>query len=121
MPKPREQSARRAAFVAFFVAGWLPAAWATRIPALKADLGLSSGALALGILGLEAGAVLGLPVGGALVARLGRRASLRVGFVAFAPGLFAVGMAANLVALASALAIMGGANSIVDVAMNAQG
>jgi MFS family permease len=121
MPKPREQSARRAAFAAFFVAGWLPAAWATRIPAIKADLDLSSGALALGILGLEAGAVLGLPIGGALVARIGSRASLRVGFVAFAPGLLAVGLASNLVALAGTLAIMAGANSIVDVAMNAQG
>ena len=34
----------------FFVAGWLPAAWGTRIPAIKADLGLSDSQLALSLL-----------------------------------------------------------------------
>jgi MFS family permease len=105
----------------FFVAGWLPAAWGTRVPAIKAELGLSAGALALGILGLEAGAVLGLPAGGALVARLGSRRALRLGFALFAPGLLAVGLAPSLPGLAAALAAMAWANSIVDVAMNAQG
>jgi MFS family permease len=117
----RERSARRAATVMFFAAGWLPAAWATRIPAIKAELDLSAGALALGILGLEVGAIAGLPAGAALVARLGSRRALRIGFAAFAPALIAVGLAGGLAALAVALAAMALANSIVDVAMNAQG
>src|SRR3954451_8749362 len=113
--------ARWAATAMFFVAGSYGAAWGTRIPAIKADLDLSTGALALGILGLEAGAILGLPAGGALVARLGSRCALRLGFALFAPGLVAVGLAAGLPALAAALAVMALANSIVDVAMNSQG
>src|SRR5918998_1578103 len=112
---------RRAALVMFLMAGWLPAAWATRIPAIKDELDLSAGALALAILGLEAGAVLGLPAGGALVARLGSRRALQIGFAAFGPALACVGLAGGVAALAAALAAMALANSIVDVGMNAQG
>src|ERR1044072_245088 len=117
----REQGARWAATAMFFVVGSFGAAWGTRIPAIKADLGLSAGALALAILGMEGGAILGLPAGAALVARLGSRRTLRLGFAAFAPGLVAVGLAPSLPALAAALAAMALANSIVDVAMNSQG
>src|SRR5438309_10220114 len=118
MPASHERGPRRAATVMFFVAGWLPAAWGTRIPEIKAGLHLSAGALALGILGLGAGAVLGLPAGGALVARLGSRRALRVGFALFGPGLLAVGLASSLAGLAAALAAMAWANSVVDVVMN---
>jgi len=116
-----QRAARPAATAMFFVAGWLPAAWGTRIPAIRAELDLSAGGLALGILGLEAGAILGLPAGGALVARLGSRRALRLGFVLFAPGLLFVGLASSLAGLATALAAMALANSVVDVAMNSQG
>jgi len=117
----RVQASRRAATVAFFVAGWLPAAWSTRIPAIASDLGLSPGTLAVGILGLEAGAILGLPAGAAIVGRRGSRAALRLGFALFAPGLVAVAFAPGLAPLALALAAMAMANSVVDVALNAQG
>jgi MFS family permease len=117
----RVHPARRAATVTFFVAGWLPAAWSTRIPAIAADLGLSPGTLAVGILGLEAGAILGLPAGAALVGRRGSRGALRLGFGLFAPGLAAVALAPSLALLALALAAMAMANSVVDVALNAQG
>jgi MFS family permease len=105
----------------FFVVGFFAAAWGTRVPAIKEELHLSAGALALAVLGLEGGAVLGLPTGAALVARFGSRVTLRLGFVVFAPGLVAVGVAPNLPALAAALAVMALANSVVDVAINSQG
>src|SRR3954464_11929395 len=109
MLSARERSARRSTFVMFFVAGWLPAAWATRIPAIRTELGLADGGLALAILGLEAGAVVGLPTGAALVARIGSRRALRLGFVAFAPALLAVGLAGTLTWLAAAAGRGGGA------------
>src|SRR3954465_5213541 len=105
----------------FFLPGAVFAAWSTRLPAIKERLGLSDGALAVAILGLEAGAVAGLPLGGALVTRAGSRTALRVGFAAYPLGLVAVGLAPGVGALAAALAAMAFANSIVDVAMNAQG
>jgi hypothetical protein len=70
---------------------------------------------------LEGGALAGLPAGGALVARLGSRPSLRLGFALYPTALVGVALAPGLAWLAAALAVMAAANSVVDVAMNAQG
>jgi MFS family permease len=121
MPSPEDRRARAATTAVFFVTGFVVAAWATRIPAIQQQLGLSSGGLAVAVLGLEGGALVGLPVGGALVARLGSRASLRAAFAVFPTALAGVALAPGLGWLAAALAVMAAANSVVDVAMNAQG
>src|SRR5918999_38806 len=52
MTSERERRARAATTVIFFLTGWVYAAWATRIPAIKQDLRLSDGELGLAILGL---------------------------------------------------------------------
>lgn len=117
----RDRRARAATTLIFFLTGFVYAAWATRIPAIKGDLGLSDGALGVAILGLEAGAIAGLPAGGALAARAGSRTALRIGFAVYPAALFGVALAPTLPALAAALAAMAAASSVVDVAMNAQG
>src|SRR3954470_22900856 len=116
-----DRHARAATTAVFFLTGAVFAAWSTRLPAIKEDLHLTNGALAVAILGLEAGAIAGLPAGGAIVARAGSRAALRAGFVAFPLGLVAIAFADGVATLALALAAMAVANSVVDVAMNAQG
>jgi len=121
MPSTEDRRARAATTAVFFVTGFVVAAWATRIPAIQQDLGLSSGGLAVAVLGLEAGALVGLPAGAALVARLGSRTSLRLAFAVYPTALPAVALAPGLGWLAAALAVMAAANSVVDVAMNAQG
>jgi MFS family permease len=121
MASHRERRARAATTVVFFMTGWVYAAWATRIPAIKDGLGLSDGELGLAILGLEAGAIVGLPTGGALVARVRSHQALRIGFAIYPVGLVAVAFAPGLVVLAASLALMAASSSIVDVAMNAQG
>jgi MFS family permease len=121
MPRSEIRRARIAATLVFFLTGAVFAAWSTRLPAIQQELGLSSGALAVAILGLEAGAIAGLPAGGAIVARTGSGTALRVAFVAYPLGLLAVGLAGGIATLALALAAMAVANSVVDVAMNAQG
>jgi MFS family permease len=117
----QDRHARAATTLIFFLTGAVIAAWSTRLPAIREGLQLSNGALGVAILGLEAGAIAGLPAGGALVARAGSRAALRAGFVGYPLGLFAVSLAADVAPLAAALAAMAVANSVVDVAMNAQG
>jgi MFS family permease len=121
MPSDRVRRARVATTLIFFLTGFVYAAWATRIPAIKGELDLSAGALGLAILGLEAGAIAGLPAGGALATRVGTRMALRVGFAGYPAALVAVALSPSLPALAAALAAMAAASSIVDVAMNAQG
>src|SRR5215207_8689332 len=107
MPSRTDRRARAGTTAIFFMTGWTYAAWATRVPAVKDELGLSPGSLAVAIGGLEAGAFVGLPAGAVLAARLGSRRALRVGFWI---------MPAALV-----LAAMAAATSVVDVGMNAQG
>src|SRR4051812_7001016 len=113
--------ARAATMAIFFATGWVYAAWATRIPAIKEQLELSSGELGAAVLGLEGGAVIGLPAGGALVARFGSRRALQCGFAIYPAALFATSLASGVAGLTATLALMAAATSVVDVAMNAQG
>jgi MFS family permease len=121
MPSATDRRARAATTLIFFMTGFVYAAWATRIPAIKGDLDLSAGELGLAILGLEAGAIAGLPAGGLLATRAGSRSALRIGYVGYPGALLGVALAPGLAALAGALAAMAAASSVVDVAMNAQG
>src|SRR5829696_2948336 len=121
VPSPGDHRARAATALVFFLTGFVVAAWATRIPAVQERLGLSPGTFALAVAGLEAGALAGLPAGGALVARLGSRPCLRLGFAVYPTALPGVALAPGLAWLAAALAVMAAANSVVDVAMDAQG
>lgn len=104
----------------FFLTGAVVAAWSTRIPAIQEHLHLGPAALGMAILGLEGGAIIGLPMGGALVTRLGSRWSLRAGFAVYPTALLGLAAAPSLPILALALAVMAAGNSVVDVAMNAQ-
>jgi MFS family permease len=113
--------ARLANTLVFFTGAAVFATWAARIPAIQDRLGVEPGALALAFLALNAGAVAGLPAGGALVARAGSRAALRVGFVVVAPCLVAIAATPTLAALCATLAATAVGLSIIDVAMNAQG
>src|SRR5919112_2039242 len=104
---------RRVAMPAvFFLAGALLASFAARVPAVQARFGLSDGALGLAFLALETGAILGLPLGGALCARIGSRRTLRIGFAVYPAGLAAIPWSPFLGLFGCALG-----TSLVDVAM----
>jgi MFS family permease len=121
MASVQDRRARAATTVVFFMTGFVIAAWGTRIPAIQERLALSPGEFAVAVLGLEGGAVIGLPTGGALCSRLGSRLSLRIGFAIYPTALFAAALAPGLVWLALGLAVMAAATSVIDVAMNVQG
>ena len=94
---------------------------AARIPALKADLGLTDAQLAIALVGLNAGAVAGLQLGSVVVTRLGSRRTLLAALPAFAGALLPIGFATSLAMLTVALAVSAGINSVVDIAINDQG
>ena len=56
----RSRGAGVGAAAYFLVTGIIFATWASRVPAIKGGLDLSDGQFAIALLGLEAGAVLGL-------------------------------------------------------------
>jgi MFS family permease len=121
MGKDRDVGPQPATTLVFFATGGIFASWGARTPAIQEELGLSAGELAIAILGIEGGAVLGLPLGGAVTTRLGSRRTLRIGFAVYALGMVIVGAAPALSTLTLALAVTAAAISLNDVAMNVQG
>jgi len=117
----RVRWARTGAAACFLLTGVISAGWASRVPAIKDGLGLSDGQFAIALLGLEAGAVLGLQLGGLVVPRTGSRRALFASLLAFSCALLGPALAPNLLVLAVSLFSFAVLNSVVDVAMNAQG
>ena len=107
--------------LAFGLVGFVYFTWAARLPAIKADLGLSNGQLAVALVGLEAGALAGLQLGGVLVPRTGSRAALAVALPALAVLLAGPGLAWSLATLTVAAFVLATAVNVATVAMNAHG
>jgi hypothetical protein len=106
---------------AFFLSGLVFGTWAARVPAIKTSLDLGPGALSAAFAAMNAGAIIGLHAGARLVGRFGSRATLRSALPAFGLLLPFIGAAPNLPFLAAALAVSAWVNSVVDVAINANG
>jgi hypothetical protein len=113
--------ARRGVALTFLLTGVVFGAWSARLPAIKQALDLSDGGLGIAFMALNAGAVAGLQLGGALVPLTGSRSALRVALPLYAAALAGPALAGDLAALSVALFLMAAANSVVDVAMNAHG
>jgi hypothetical protein len=112
----RSRGAGVGAAAYFLLTGIIFATWASRVPAIKGGLDLSDGQFAIALLGLEAGAVLGLTV-----PRVGSRRALTTSLVVFSCVLLGPAFAPGLLLLAASLFAFAALNSVVDVAMNTQG
>jgi predicted MFS family arabinose efflux permease len=113
--------ARLGVALTFLVTGVVFATWSARVPAIKQALQLGEGGLGVAFMGLNAGAVVGLQLGGVLVPRTGSRPALRVALPAYVAALVGPAVAGDLATLTVALFALAAANSVVDVAMNAHG
>src|SRR5215217_6061794 len=114
----RSRGAGVGAAAYFSVTGIIFATWASRVPAIKGGLDLSDGQFAIALLGLEAGAVLGLQLGGFIVPRVGSRRVLTASLIVFSCALLGPAFAPGLLLLAASLFAFAALNSVVDVAMN---
>jgi MFS family permease len=110
----------RAVALLFLANGFALANWFSRIPAVKEDLLLGDGALGLALLGLPLGSALVLPFSGRLIGRAGAgRLAVMTGIAtavtaalpAFAVGIWSLGFC---------MFLLGMANGGMDVAMNAK-
>lgn len=92
-----------------------------RMPAIKADLGLSDGELGFALLCAAVGLILSQPVAGALASRFGSRPMTALGVCLYG-GLVALpALAESLPVFAAAFFAAGAGSGVMDVAMNAQG
>src|SRR3712207_3415662 len=112
---------RTATALLFLLYGSLIGTWTARIPAVKAQLGLSDGRLSFALLGLALGAVTGMQIAGRLVDRFGSRRVMIP--VAAVDGLLLVpvALAPSLTLLVAALFAFGVVHGVLNIAMNANG
>lgn len=105
----------------FFINGASFGSWASRIPAVKEQVGSGTGALGLSLLGIALGALLSKPVSGQLVARKGSGPVTRWGITLSCLALLPPAFAREPLELGLALVGFGMALGMVDVAMNSHG
>jgi MFS family permease len=121
MKPPNVHAAWWGTVFVFLVHGLLVATWVSRIPAIKAALGLNDAELGLTLLSSAAGAVCAIPFAGRFVSRYGSRKVTAISSMALCFSLVLPGLAVNIFSLAAALFAFGATAAAMDVSMNAQG
>jgi predicted MFS family arabinose efflux permease len=104
----------------FFALGAGAGSWAARIPALKAELHLSTGVLGLVLLGPAVGSMLAMPATGALLGAVAPRRISQLGVLLVAVLLPVTTFAGSAWQLFAVLAGWGAGIGITDVAMNTE-
>jgi MFS family permease len=102
----------------FFIHGFVSGSWATRIPAIKAELRLDDGDLGIALTGLAAGLFIGTRIAGWPVDRAGTRRTIRVTLPLLSAALVSPALASDLVGLTAAFALIGLGSGFLDVVMN---
>lgn len=115
---------RSAIFAIFFVCGFGFASWASRLPAVKASLGV--GDIEIGALLFIAGAtsIVGLSLANVIVARWGARRGMYVTITTFVIGMVVIGwgvqVTSSFAVTAVGLGLLGLGMSATDVMMNVE-
>jgi MFS family permease len=104
----------------FFLNGAVLATWVSRIPEVKVAHALSDAGLGCVLLAMAAGAIVAMPIAGALVDVVGSRFMTTAAASALVAALPLPLVSPNLPLLAIALVALGAANGALDVSMNAQ-
>lgn len=104
----------------FFMHGLCFASWASRIPTIQVNLGLSESALGTVLFALPVGFFVSLPFAGVLVGLLGSRRVAVLASVFYALALVAIGLAANAVGLFGCLFLLGFFANLLNISINTQ-
>ena len=125
LSRPQVVAWRNALFVIFGLCGLSMASWASRIPAVKQALQVSTSSMGILIFGIAAGSIVGLLASSHVIARIGARRTiavvLTVGAIGFAVAGFGVSIGPSYLIVMIGLIVFGSMFSICDVAMNLQG
>lgn len=119
-PDPIARTARGCNALIFASHALLFASWTPHIPAVKDRIGLHEGTLGLALLGAPVGAIIAVFVVGPALARWGSRRVVRVTLTGYAAASPALGVVDSFAGLFVILAVWGGFQGALDVAMNSQ-
>ncbi|MBU4464802.1 MAG: MFS transporter [Actinobacteria bacterium] len=115
---------RTAVFAIFFATGLGFASWASRLPAVKIDLGINDFEVGVLLFISGAAAIVGLSLANVIVVRWGARRGMFGTIIAFATGIIIAGLGVQLLesyaVAAVGLALMGAGMSATDVMMNVE-
>lgn len=111
-------SPQRLIMLVFFLQPLAFGSWLPRIPDIQQRLSLGPADLALALLGLPVGILLTLPFAGPLVARIGARMAIRLGFIAYLVAVCLPAFSINIAMLFGALLILGVAISTLELGLN---
>ena len=109
---------RVAVFTVFALNGLAIGSWATRTPALAAQVHASPGVFGLALLGASVGMLAAASAAGRVVERFGARAVVAGSTGLAAVALVLIGFAPGVALLAGALFVVGASVGMLDVAMN---
>ena len=113
------QRARWSVAAVFFVNGTGLGSWAPHIALVQDRLDIGAGVLGAALLAMAAGALVAMPLAGAVIAKVGSRPVTRTISLIYCAALPLPMLAPNLLSLVLALLVFGAANGAMDVAMNA--
>ncbi|MFT4202420.1 MAG: MFS transporter [Chitinophagaceae bacterium] len=112
---------RMAISLFYFFQGFCFASWASRIPYIKTNLGLTDADMGNMLLALPLGQLATMPLSGFLVKKYGSKKILILGAVLYGIGLSNLGLAPNKYVLAAALFLFGSFGNLANIAVNTQG
>lgn len=117
---PRPAASRVAISVYFFLMGVCFASWASRIPDIQEQLGLSASALGAVLIGMPVGSLLSLLPAGWVITRLGSRRVTLVATIGYALTLPLIGLATEGWQLAVVLFLFGIWGDVTNIGINTQ-
>ena len=105
----------------FGALGFSYGTWTSRLPAIKAGLGLSTSQVSVVLLFAALGSIFSFPITAAALHRLGSRGASLLSGGLLSVGLVLFGLAPNWALACAVMCVYGVLASTMDVAMNAQG
>ncbi len=105
----------------FFSQGLAFSSWASRIPTIKSDLGISEGQLGTLLLLMPIGQLCTMALSGKLVAKYGSKNVLRIVVLIYPLILCCIGLAQNFYQLGAVLFFFGVIGNMCNISVNTQG
>lgn len=116
---------RTAIFAIFLASGLSIATWASRVPAIKVELGVDNIQIGLMLLGAGIASIAGLSLATPVLARFGARTGMLGAILVFAAGVALIGVGTDVLQsyafVVAGLVLFGLGNGAVDVMMNVEG
>lgn len=116
----RIPAARGAVATGFMLSGITFASWVVRIPDIQTRLSLSEGVLGLVLLAVAFGGLVAMPLSGLLIGRFGSRTVARAAALVLAASVALPPRLPDVWSLSLVLIFLGGATSLLSVALNTQ-